>query len=91
MSRHLAIPEVAVRLGMAPHTVSRILTRYKMPRFGLDVVPREVVSALGGVLPLMAVFKFEVQHCGGACQMVCVRGGSPYGRKHTVGYRQGVA
>jgi len=26
-----------------------------------------------------------------ACQMVCVRGGSPYGRKHTVGYRQGVA
>src|SRR6218665_1750327 len=26
-----------------------------------------------------------------ACQMVCVRGGSPYGRKHIVGYRQGVA
>ncbi|PDQ36509.1 MAG: hypothetical protein B5766_00385 [Candidatus Lumbricidophila eiseniae] len=26
-----------------------------------------------------------------ACQMVCVRGGFPYGRKHTVGYRQGVA
>jgi len=26
-----------------------------------------------------------------ACQMVCVRGGSPYGRKHTVGYRQGGA
>src|SRR6218665_3098758 len=26
----------------------------------------------------------------GACQMVCVRGGSPYGRKHIVGYRQGV-
>ncbi|MDQ1076350.1 MULTISPECIES: transposase [Microbacterium] len=26
-----------------------------------------------------------------ACQMVCVRGGSPYERKHTVGYRQGVA
>lgn len=22
----------------------------------------------------------------GACQMVCVRGGSPYGRKRTVGY-----
>ena len=29
--------------------------------------------------------------CRRACQMVCVRGGSPYGRKHTVGYRQGVA
>ncbi|HKP08221.1 MAG TPA: hypothetical protein VJU58_13285, partial [Microbacterium sp.] len=27
----------------------------------------------------------------GACQMVCVRGGSPYERNHTVGYRQGVA
>ena len=28
---------------------------------------------------------------GRACQMVCVRGGSPYERKHTVGYRQGGA
>src|SRR5690606_25360797 len=26
-----------------------------------------------------------------ACQMVCVRGGSPYERKHTVGDRQGDA
>src|SRR5690606_22963788 len=55
-------------------------------------VQHDVATLVGGVTPVLDLAEVHVGDLsGGACQMVCVRGGSPYERKHTVGDRQGDA